>query len=241
MFFRSRQSVSGEAPAGPFDRPRVQLAALPDRLQAFGHQPEGIAGLDLPMYRAPNGQFHALLKLIEAVFAVLEKDPALRELAADFVAKLDYLDLLLNAITRLAHAAEHLPADDPKAYLEGLAALIRDFVAYESCFDQAKSLETWNRLKGAAAAKLDAKQYGWLSAFYARFAVFAAFAGAMTKEAAGLIEAMAKLLARGDKPSLFEAMKHAARAARCIERLVKALGELFEGLSADAAAAKLTR
>ena len=243
MFFRKRSATSEPFPALHVALRHDLLAGVAKDLEAFGYSAAAEVSLDLPMIRSPDDVAKAVAKIATAILKLLEKDPKLRELYGDFVQKLHYLGVVAPALVKLTEAIAGLPKSDAKTYLENISRLIREFLAFEGCFDEHKSLEVWNRLKGAAAGKLDARQYAWLNSFYMHFSAFAALAGTVAKEVAPILETLARLLAKGlgDHATLLEALKLGVAAIRCIQKLAMALADFLEALGEKAAANLLTR
>jgi hypothetical protein len=232
MFFRAKISETGGLPAlkDGLRRSQQVLGSITGTMMAFGLPPEDHTAPSFPMIRSPQEAVDAIGKIARAILKVLERDPKLRELHGDFVHKLAYLVALGGALIKLGEDVARLDSSDPNRYLRGLSACLRAFVEYEACFQEHKNLETWNRLKGEAAAKLDAKHYTWLNTFYMNFSIFAGLATRIAGEIANLLDEIARLLARGDKPALLEALRAGLRAAQAVQRLAQALGELFEVL-----------
>jgi hypothetical protein len=243
MFFRKRSAEAESFPALQQALRHDLLAAITKDLEAFGYSAAADVSLDLPMIRSPEDTAKAVAKIATAILKVLEKDPKLRELYGDLVQKLHYLGVVAPALVKLTETIARLPKSDAKTWLDNVSKLIREFLAFEACFDAHKSLEAWNRLKGAAAGKLDARQYAWLNAFYMHFGAFAALAGSVAKEAAEILEALARILANGlgDRAAVLEALKLGVAAVRCIQRLAMALADFLEQLGDKAAADRLTR
>lgn len=227
MFFRSRRQ-----PPEPGAR---NLFALGDALLAAEHVLA--AGDELPLAevrtaRSPKDLIAAATAAGAALLKVLEKDAKLRELYTDLLHKFGYLAAVGEALAELLEQVKALEKSDAHRYLENVSRLIREFLAVEAGFAEHKKLDTWHRSKSAAAERLDAKQFAWLSAFYMNFSVFTALSTSAATEAAGILDELAKLLAQGsaDKPVLIKAMKLAVQALRCVRRILKALTNLLKAL-----------
>lgn len=156
-------------------------------------------------------------------------DPVIREINADLIQKLEYVSSLVDAVKRVLEGFDCLDESNLRAYLEGIFRLLDEFVSFESCFAEQKSLVTWNRLKPALSSKLTAADFASLARFYSNFSRLAAICNEANFKARTALNRLRQALSeRLDERTAKQAVQAASEALQALQMMLHAVSEFID-------------
>lgn len=176
-----------------------------------------------------DGVTALLPSLIDYLERNKTRDPVIREIHADIIQKLEYVSALVEALKRVIEGFDCLDESNLRAYLEGIYRLLDEFISFESCFAEQKSLTTWNRLKGALSTKLSPEHFSSLSRFYGNFSRLASLCNEANFKARTALNRLRQALGgRLDERTAKQAAEAAAEALNALQMMLRAVSEFID-------------